>query len=199
MKRFIKLLYNRIFRKSNRNNIAFVNFLFQKILGINKDFPIEAHYTTIISSPQNIKFKGGIKFIKSMSVSGNCYFSAYNGIEFGYNVLFAPSVKIISSNHDFSADRKPLEGQPVIIGDNVWLGTGVVILPEVNIGENCIVAAGAVVSKSFGKNLIIGGVPAKVLGGICSCGNRLKKSEGIYFCEKCGEKYKLENNNLISL
>ena len=55
--------------------------------------------------------------------------------------LIAPGLKIISSNHSFSKDRIPLGGSPVIIGNNVWIGANVIILPEVNIGDNSILSA----------------------------------------------------------
>jgi len=52
---------------------------------------------------------------------------------------------------------------PIKIGKNCWLGANSVILPGVELGDNVIVAAGAVVTKSFSNNLVIGGVPAKIL------------------------------------
>lgn len=56
-----------------------------------------------------------------------------------------------------------MQAKPITIGKNVWIGSKSVILQGVSIGDNCVVAVGAVVTKSFGDNLIIGGVPAKVI------------------------------------
>lgn len=92
-------------------------------------------------------------------------------IEIGSYVMMGPDIIIMAVTHDVSNPKKymidptnPSIEMPVHIGNNVWLGTRVVILPGVKIGNNCIVGAGAVVTKSFGDNLIIGGVPAKVIG-----------------------------------
>ena len=52
---------------------------------------------------------------------------------------------------------------PIIIGDNVWIGTGTIILPGVTIGDGAIVAAGSVVNKSVPENCIYGGNPAELI------------------------------------
>ena len=52
---------------------------------------------------------------------------------------------------------------PVIIGNNVWIGSGVIILPNVTIGDNCILGANSVVTKSFEKNSVIAGNPARLI------------------------------------
>lgn len=79
--------------------------------------------------------------------------------------MFAPGVKIISANHDFLERTKFIKTSPIVIGNNVWLSANVIILPGVRIGNNCIVGAGSVVTKSFEEdNLIIAGNPAKIIG-----------------------------------
>ena len=81
----------------------------------------------------------------------------------GKNFLFAPGVKLISSNHDIEDKSKIAKAEPIIIGDNVWLGANVIILPSVTIGSNVVVGAGSVVTKSFPDDVIIAGNPAKIL------------------------------------
>jgi acetyltransferase-like isoleucine patch superfamily enzyme len=96
-------------------------------------------------------------------VSGGIYIQAVNGIKIGKNFLFAPGIKIISSNHDF-IHRKAIETKPIIIGSDVWLGANVVILPGVKLADGAIVGAGSIVTKSFTeKNSVIVGNPAKLL------------------------------------
>jgi len=58
---------------------------------------------------------------------------------------------------------QPLKGGKVIIGKNVWIGANVTILKDVNIGDNSIIGAGAVVTKDIPSNVIVGGVPAKII------------------------------------
>ncbi|WP_368253629.1 DapH/DapD/GlmU-related protein, partial [Clostridium paraputrificum] len=54
-------------------------------------------------------------------------------------------------------------GKPITIGDNCWIGGSATIVPGVTLGNNVVVAAGAVVTKSFGDNVVIGGNPAKII------------------------------------
>lgn len=54
-------------------------------------------------------------------------------------------------------------GAPITIGDNAWFGGGGTILPGVTLGDNVVVGAGAVVTKSFGDNVVLGGNPAKII------------------------------------
>ena len=73
-------------------------------------------------------------------------------------------MKIISANHDkddLLKHHKTIE--PIRIGKNCWIGANAVILPGVQLGDNVIVGAGAVVSKSFPNDVVIGGVPAKLI------------------------------------
>lgn len=158
-----KILLKRILKKSNKVNIEFTNLFFRKVFGINQDFPIVVHYTTQIASPHKIKIEGGKKTIKSFKFSGNCYFSGYNGINIGYNVLFAPGVKVISSNHNYSNERNSIKVNPININRNVWIGTNAIILPGVTICENSVIGAGSVVNKDVPPNTVVGGVPAKIL------------------------------------
>ncbi len=70
----------------------------------------------------------------------------------------------MSEGHSISpADRQSLVPGPIHIRKNAWIGAGATILPGVTIGENAVVAAGAVVSKDVPANSIVGGVPAKII------------------------------------
>jgi acetyltransferase-like isoleucine patch superfamily enzyme len=77
-------------------------------------------------------------------------------------VLIGPKVNLITENHPLDpADRRGMQYKPILIKRNAWIGAGATILPGVTIGENAIVAAGAVVSKNVPDNTVVGGVPAK--------------------------------------
>jgi maltose O-acetyltransferase len=86
----------------------------------------------------------------------------------GNNVLIAPEVVILSSSHAYAIINEPIieQGQlpdrPVLIGDNVWIGRRCIILPGIEIGENTIVGAGSIVTKSIPSNVIAAGNPCKV-------------------------------------
>lgn len=80
-----------------------------------------------------------------------------------------PDVIMMATSHAYDRKDLPIMAQgtapekPIKIGNNVWVGTRVIILPGVEIGDNTIIGAGAVVTKSFPKDCIIGGNPAKIL------------------------------------
>ena len=85
-------------------------------------------------------------------------------VRIGDHVMLGPNVVITTSGHPISpAERREhlAFAQPVTIGDDVWMGGNVVVLPGVTIGSNVIVAAGAVVNKDVPSNCIVAGVPAR--------------------------------------
>jgi acetyltransferase-like isoleucine patch superfamily enzyme len=119
------------------------------------------HYTSQIISPENFIYNKDNITLISLAVSGGCYFQANNKIIFGKNCLIAPGVKIISSNHN-KTNKEIIKETPIIIGDDVWIGANAILLPGVEIGNNCIVGAGAVVTKSFkDEHTVIVGNPAQ--------------------------------------
>ena len=89
-------------------------------------------------------------------------------VSIGSHVNLAQGITITALNHNFNEAGKRIDQQgvstkPVIIGDDVWVGTNAVILPGVTVGNHCVVAAGAVVTKDVPDNSLVGGVPAKVI------------------------------------
>jgi len=96
-------------------------------------------------------------------VSGGCYIQAVNGIFIDEGTIFAPGVKIISSNHDLTDMKKYAVTEPIRIGKHCWIGANAVILPGVQLGDRVIVGAGSVVTKSFPSACVIAGVPAHLL------------------------------------
>lgn len=90
-------------------------------------------------------------------------------VHIGNHVMIGPNTLITTVNHPLSpaSRRKHLSiGKPVTIGNDVWIGGNVTILPGVNIGNNVVVAAGAVVTKDVPDNCVVGGVPAKMIKSI---------------------------------
>lgn len=108
-----------------------------------------------------------LKIGDDVSINHGCFISAEGGLEIGDFVAIGHNTSIITTEHSFTLQNKPIKYQPIIkkavqIKTNIWIGANVTILAGVSLAEGTIVAAGAVVNKSvFEKNTIIGGVPAK--------------------------------------
>lgn len=92
-----------------------------------------------------------------------------NKVTFGNNVFIGPNCSFYCAIHPLDAKtrNKGLEtAKPIIVGDNVWFGGNVVVLPNVKIGNNVVVGAGSVVTKDIPDNSLVVGNPAKVIRGI---------------------------------
>lgn len=143
--------------------LIFLNFIVQRIFRVNAAFPYLVHYTTRINGAQNIIVPNCEDIKSSFFISGNCYFSCHSArLTIGKGTIFAPGVKIITANHDVK-DLNKFIAKEVKIGDNCWIGAGAAIMPGVELGNNVIVGANAVVTKSFESNVVLGGVPARIL------------------------------------
>lgn len=89
-------------------------------------------------------------------------------VTIGNHVNLAQGITVTALNHNFidttlRIDEQGISTNPVVIGDDVWIGANAVILPGVTIGRHVVVAAGAVVTKDVPDNCVVGGIPAKVL------------------------------------
>ena len=89
-------------------------------------------------------------------------------VDIGSHVNLAQGITVTALNHNFSDTKKRIDEQgvstnQVTIKDDVWVGANAVILPGVTIGEHCVVAAGAVVTKDVPPHSLVAGVPAKVI------------------------------------
>jgi len=87
------------------------------------------------------------------------------GIEIGDEVLIGPNVQLISSGHpvDPAGRRRTITGDPIVIGRNVWIGAGATVLHGVTVGEDAVIAAGAVVTRDVPARTLVAGVPARVV------------------------------------
>ena len=89
-------------------------------------------------------------------------------VTIGSHVNLAQGITVTALNHNFENAEKHIDEQgvsttPVTIEDDVWIGANAVILPGVHIGNHCVVAAGAVVTKDVPPHSLVGGVPAKIM------------------------------------
>ena len=107
-----------------------------------------------------------IKLGDNVATNNNIFLCAANYIEIGNDTLIGQYVTIMDHEaHGIDPHRRREIGETgkVIVGKNVWIGSNVIILKNSEIGNNSIIAAGAVVSGKFPENIIIGGIPAKII------------------------------------
>lgn len=105
-----------------------------------------------------------IKVGKNVFINSGCCFQDQGGIEIGDDSLIGQQVVIATLNHDLDpSKRKDMIPKPVKIGKRVWVGAHATILPGVEIGDNAVIAAGAVVTKNVPENAVVAGVPARVI------------------------------------
>ena len=129
-----------------------------------------------ITAPFYVDYGNNIYFGDNCEVNMNCTFLDDNRIVIGDHALIAPNVQIYTAFHPTNPyDRfgEPREDgsfafcrtqtAPVIIGDRVWIGGGVIIMPGITIGDNVVIGAGSVVTKDIPSNVIAYGSPCRVV------------------------------------
>lgn len=144
-----------------------INALSRKGIIIGDNVSI-ARGCTLICTGVIAQMGEGIVIQSGVGINAGTYLGGQGGITIGEDVIIGPGVKIFSENHIFSDLQIIIKDQgvsrkSVTINRNCWIGANVVILAGVSIGEGCIVAAGSVVNKSMPANMVVGGVPAKVI------------------------------------
>lgn len=98
-------------------------------------------------------------------INQGCHFMDMGGITIGDDVMIGPKVNLVSAGHPVSPSerRNGIVAKPITIGNNVWIGAAATILPGVTVGDDAVIAAGAVVSRDVPAGTMAAGVPARVL------------------------------------
>ena len=101
---------------------------------------------------------------KNVFINSGCRFQDWGGITIGDGTLIGHNVVIATINHGLAPEKRHDNiPAPVTIGKNVWIGSNATVLPGVTIGENSVVAAGAVVTRDAEPYTVVGGVPANLI------------------------------------
>jgi acetyltransferase-like isoleucine patch superfamily enzyme len=120
--------------------------------------------STTIFAPFYTNFGRFITIGKNVFINHACSFLDMGGITIEDNVLIGPKVNLITENHPLDpSNRTSLVATAIVVKRNAWIGAAATILPGVTIGENAVVAAGALVSKDVAPNTVVAGVPAKMV------------------------------------
>ncbi len=142
-----------------------------------RNVELRAHGESKLEISENCRIDRGVRILSANNARIHLQngvrvglYSVFNGgdsIEIGKKSLISGFVYLQTSMHNYQGsaeiqDQGYIHG-PVKLGDNCWLGTHVVVFPNVILGSGSIVGSSAVVNKSFAKNSIIAGIPAKLI------------------------------------
>jgi len=164
MGRIVRKLGVRAYQIVMRFDGRLFRYLRRKALETATGLPLSGLYTD-----SNVRIAGAESLVMGRNVSLHCwtFISAFGGLTIGSDVAIGHGCSILTTKHRFDDPDTPIKLQPislhpVTIGDDVWIGSNVTILAGITIGPRTIVAAGAVVTRSFPDGyVIIGGVPAR--------------------------------------
>ena len=132
--------------------------LMSKITGKNLD------KSFMLFPPFHTNCGKNIEIGKNVFINTCCHFQDQGCIFIGDGVLIGHNVTLATLDHGFAPeDRGTTYPAPIILEKNVWIGANVTIVSGVRIGENAIIAAGAVVTKDIPANVVAGGIPARIL------------------------------------
>ncbi len=119
-----------------------------------------------VNHPCNISFARNVHLGTNVNFNGMTIYGR-GGVTIGDNFHSGAGCKIITANHNYEGDAIPYDHTvilgPVSVGDNVWFGDDVLVMPGITIEEGAIIAAGAVVTKDVERCAIVGGNPAKLI------------------------------------
>lgn len=144
------------------NDAAEIRALFSELIGrqVDESFLLIPPFYTA----------GGdeIRVGRNVFVNQNCTFYDLGGLDIADDVMIGPNVSIITTGHPLepSQRRSCVIGKPIVIERGVWIAAGATVIGGVTVGENSVVAAGAVVTKDVPPNTLVGGNPARVIRSI---------------------------------
>lgn len=137
--------------------------LFTRLFG----HPVEPTFR--VFPPFYTDFGKNIHTGKNVFINAGCQFQDHGGVTLGDGCLIGHNVVFATLNHDFNPQKRSwMTPAPIVLGRNVWVGSHATILQGVTIGDNAIIAAGAVVTKDVEADSIVGGVPARFIRRIDS-------------------------------
>ena len=127
-------------------------------------FGYEVPQSLRVFPPFYADFGKNITVGEGVFINACCHFQDHGGVTIGDGCQIGHNVVFATLNHGLAPkDRKHTFPAPIVLGKNVWIGSNATILQGVTIGDNAIVAAGAVVTKDVAANTVVGGVPANFI------------------------------------
>lgn len=118
---------------------------------------------TVICRRVDVLFPKGLKLADNIAVGWFVDLDARGGIYIDHDTNISSHTKFITGSHDLDEPEFTASFKPIKIGHHCWIGTGAIVLQNVNIGDGAVIAAGAVVTKDIPPYEVWGGVPAKFI------------------------------------
>ncbi len=146
----LKKIYKRYFIYLNKWRIHKLRFL-----GANIGVQVKSYGRFTVMNPENLYIG------EKSTINEGVHISCRDKVKIGKGVRISTSVQIHSGKLDLDSFPRIHTHAPIIIEDNVWLATGVIVLAGITIHENSVVSAGSVVTKDVPANCLVAGVPAK--------------------------------------
>lgn len=146
-----------------KGQIESVTLAFRR--GVWKGRAMSVGRNVVIRSNVTIRHPEKIAIGDNTSINEYCHIWGGGGVTIGDDTLIAAHTIITSQTHDANANvfRNSLIETPVFIGNNVWIGSGAIIMPGIKIGNGSIIGAGSVVTRNVPAGVVVAGVPAKVI------------------------------------
>lgn len=125
-------------------------------------YPVDP--TLRVFPPFYTDFGKNIRIGKHVFINACCHFQDHGGVTLGDGCQIGHNVVFATLNHELAPERRHVTlPAPIVLGRRVWVGSNATILSGVTIGDNAVVAAGAVVTKDVPPGAVVGGVPARII------------------------------------
>jgi maltose O-acetyltransferase len=160
-----KLLYNFIAKKMPLSDSR-MNFGSKRLRAFCGKLILE-HCGSNVNIEKGAQFSSAVSLGDNSGIGVNALISSY--VTIGNDVMMGPECMIFTSNHGMGRldipmwKQKHADPKPVVIGNDVWIGARVIILPGVHIGDGSVIGAGSVVTKDVEPYSIVAGNPAKLI------------------------------------
>lgn len=165
--------YQKFFQKGNNWYVAPLSIMFgSEYTTIGNNFSAGRGFRLeVIDKRGEQVFTPKLNIGDNVCIQDYCHIGCVDKVHIGDNTLIASKVIITDHFHgdisekdlQYPPDKRPLSHKPIHIGNNVWIGDGACIMPGVTLGDNVIVGANSVVTKSFDAGSVIAGVPARII------------------------------------
>lgn len=143
---------------------------------------------------QNVVISPNVIIGNNVKIQNNV--SVYTGVVCEDDVFLGPSCVFTNVINPRSFIERKAEYKKTTIKSGATIGANATIICGHQIGRYAFVGAGSVVTKDVPEYALVVGNPARVVGYVCKCGNKLKKSGDKYICDSCGKEYEIINKNL---